>query len=169
MRSDMQIRRMAIEDVSQVVEIYDRVYDSTYVSFGELACGLADRSGLPVQNAVEIFREEVLRLINCSQEKEGGFVAIVEGKVTGFALASLKETDAGHFECWLEDLGVLPDSQGRQIGRQLVDRVIEWGCQENAQYFLLESGFKNDRAHRFFESSGFHPLAIVFHRVASLP
>lgn len=169
MRSDMQIRRMAIEDVSQVVEIYDRVYDFTYVSFGELACGLADRSGLPAQNAVEIFREEVLRLIDRSQEKEGGFVATIEGNIAGFALASLRETDAGHLECWLEDLGVLPDYQGRQIGRQLVDRVIEWGCQENAQYFLLESGLNNKKAHLFFESSGFHPLAIVFHRVASLP
>jgi len=161
----INIQAMSLDDVAKVVEIYSKVYNSAYVSFGELAAGLADSSGFPTENAVELFREEVVSLVTSSDE--GQFVATIDGCVAGFALASLEDTVAGHIECWLSDMGVLPDYQGRKIGRKLVEKVIEWGCQENAKYFLLESGLDNEQAHRFFEGAGFHPLAIVFHRVAS--
>lgn len=165
MEQVINIRVMSLDDVDKVVEIYGKVYNSAYVSFGELAAGLADSSGSPTGNVVELFRDEVVGLITGSDE--GQFVAIIDGSVAGFALASLEDTDAGHIECWLNDMGVLPDYQGRKIGRKLVERVVEWGCQGNAKYFLLESGLDNEQAHRFFEGVGFHPLAIVFHRAAS--
>jgi GNAT superfamily N-acetyltransferase len=164
MNQDIQIREMTLNDVDKVVQIYYKVYNSAYISFGELAAGLADGPGRPTGNAVDLFREEVIGLVTGSAE--GQFVASIGNDVAGFALASLEDTDAGHLECWLNDLGVLPDYQGKKIGRRLVDRVIEWGTQGNAKYFLLESGLDNEQAHSFFETVGFHPIAVVFHRDA---
>ncbi|MBE9042620.1 GNAT family N-acetyltransferase [Oscillatoriales cyanobacterium LEGE 11467] len=168
MKHNISVRAMVFEDINRVSEIYSKVYNPTYVSFGDLASGLADSSGSPTENADRIFYEEVVDLIRNSKTTEGQFVATIDGEVAGFALASLKETDAGHLECWLNDLGVHPDYQGLKIGRKIVEKAIEWGCQGNAKYFLLESGFNNEQAHHFFEGVGFHPLAIVFHRVAPL-
>lgn len=164
MEQTISIRAMNLDDVDKVVEIYSKVYNSAYVSFGELAAGLADGPGSPTENAVELFREEVVGLVTNSDA--GQFVATIDDDVAGFALASLEGTVAGHIECWLNDMGVLPGYQGRKIGRKLVDKVIEWGSKGDAKYFLLESGLDNEQAHRFFEGTGFHPLAIVFYRDA---
>jgi ribosomal protein S18 acetylase RimI-like enzyme len=172
MEQAISVREMTIDDVDSVIEIYDRVYNSKYISFGELAAGLAIKSGVHferAENALEIFREEVVGLVSKSEAENSEvkqFVGIVDNVIAGFALANLETTKAGHIECWLNDLGVLSDYRRRRIGSQLVDKVIEWGTKHNAKYFLLESGIDNELAHRLFEKKDFHPLAIVFYREA---
>jgi ribosomal protein S18 acetylase RimI-like enzyme len=169
MEQVIDVREMTLDDVDAVIEIYDKVYDSKYISFGELAAGLATEPGVTAENALELFREEVVGLVSKSEAGSSEvrqFVGIVDGVVAGFALANLETTDAGHIECWLNDLGVLSNYRGRRIGSQLVDKVIEWGTKHNAKYFLLESGMDNELAHRLFEKKEFHPLAVVFYREA---
>ena len=163
MDSTVVIRLMTQNDVEAVVAIYDRIYTPAYISFGELASGLAIAPDKPAPDAIQIFREEVTGLTEASQG--GLFVAELDGQVVGFALASINPV-SGHSECWLNDLGVDPEYQGRGCGRQLIEAVLAFGAAGNARYFLLESGIKNESAHHAFERMGFHPMAMVFYKSA---
>jgi GNAT superfamily N-acetyltransferase len=163
----IEVREMKLDDVDMVVKIYSEIYNASYVSFGELAAGLADSPASPTENASNLFQEEIVNLITSSDTGTRQIVATVDNDIAGFALASLENTIAGHLECWLNDMGVLPDYQGKRIGKKLVEDVIAWGSKGNAKYFLLESGLDNENAHHFFEGVGFHPMSIVFYRDAS--
>jgi len=155
------IRRMAGADVDAVAEIYAGVLHPGYVSFSELNEGKAGDAGLSPE-APAIFRRQVAELVQSAEH--GFFVAEAADKVIGFALASLRRAEAGHAECWLDDLGVAPEWRGRGVAKDLVARVLEWGGEGNASYYLLESGVKNESAHHLFEALGFKPLSTVFWR-----
>lgn len=132
----------------------------SYISFGELSAGRATAPGVPSEKAFELFREEVIGLLEDSDS--GHFVGVVNDEVVGFALASLNPAVAGHIECWLDDLGVDPEYQGKRIGRRLVENVLSWGVEKGAKYTLLESGLDNEGAHRLLQSMGFKELSFVF-------
>jgi len=156
----VSVREMECADLDKVIEVYEKVYNPSYISFGELSAGKATAPGVPSENAFEVFREELIGLLEDSES--GHFVGVVNNEVVGFALASLNPTVAGHIECWLDDLGVEPEYQGKRIGRRLVENVLIWGIEKGAKYTLLESGLNNEDAHRLFHSMGFKELSFVF-------
>lgn len=162
MQEPLVIRPMIAADVDAVALLYGNVIDSAYVSFSELAEGKADVSFRLSSRAEAIFRTQLVKSL--SDPLHGFFVAVVDDDVVGFALASLHMTQAGHVECWLDDLGVHPRWRRRGIAKALVAEVFVWGTKGNSQYFLLESGALNESAHGFFRALGFRPLAVVFLR-----
>jgi ribosomal protein S18 acetylase RimI-like enzyme len=154
------IREMISTDLDAVTRIYEDVFNPTYISFSELAEGKAVAPSHPSPEAATIFRKQLIGRLNSSSS--GLFVASFEGNIVGFAFASLRNTEAGHIECWLDDIGVSHNHRGQGIGEMLVKQIQDWGNQQGAKYYLLESGVQNEFAHRLFERLGFHPLAIVF-------
>jgi ribosomal protein S18 acetylase RimI-like enzyme len=155
------IREMQHEDINTVVDIYAEVFDGTYVGFGELSAGMGTAPGVSCEQAPDIFREELKDLL-CDTSTNGLFVASCNSEVIGFAIVVLKR-DAVNPECWLNDLGVSLNWQKHGVGRKLVEKVFEWAFQEKkAKYCLLESGVKNENAHKLFERMGFKPLSKVF-------
>jgi GNAT superfamily N-acetyltransferase len=163
MEQSIKIRKMKLTDLESVARVYNEVFDSTYISFGELSAGLAVAPGMQSEQAAILFKEELAELLHKSSS--GLFVAIDKDIVVGFAIASLRAAEAGHLECWLDDLGVSQNHRGRKIGRNLIENVLNWGNQEGVKYFLLESGLHN-KAHRLFVSMGFQPLSVVFCQMA---
>ncbi|MEM9770350.1 MAG: GNAT family N-acetyltransferase [Cyanobacteria bacterium P01_D01_bin.73] len=155
------LRAMSLGDVDQVVELYAQVYSADYISFSELAAGLAEAPGVISEEAMDIFQDELIEIL--TESPAGNFVAIEKGEIVGFVMASVEEADAGHMECWINDMGVSPKLQGQSLGKQLVDAVVDWGKNNKVKYFLLESGFNNKKSHEFFEDVGFKPMATVFH------
>jgi ribosomal protein S18 acetylase RimI-like enzyme len=164
MQERITIRQIISTDLDPVTKVYSESYNSTYISYSELGEGKAIAPGILSEQAVTIFREQLASLLSLS--RPGLFVAISENNVVGFALACLRIAEAGHIECWLDDLGVLPNYRGQNIGEKLVRHILEWGTQQGAKYFLLESGVQNEVAHRLFARLGFHPLSMVFWRSA---
>lgn len=161
MGSRFTLKAMNLADVDQVVELYAQVYSADYISFSELAAGLAEAPGVISEDAIDVFQDDLIEIL--TESPAGNFVATSKGEVVGFAMASLEEAPAGHMECWLNDLGVSPIYQGQNLGKQLIEAVISWGKANKAKYFLLESGAKNTKSHQLFESVGFQPMATVFH------
>ena len=161
MAKRFNLRTMSLGDVDQVVEIYAQAYSADYISFSELAAGLAEAPGVIAEEAIDIFQDDLIEIL--TESSAGNFVAEDKGDVVGFAMGSLEEAPAGHMECWLNDLCVLPSYQGQSLGKQLIDAVVEWGKLNNVKYVLLESGIKNAKSHQLFESVGFQPMATVFH------
>jgi len=162
MQQQAIIRRMVVADIDAVVRVYADVVDSSYISFSELSEGKAEAVSKLSSSAPAIFREQVTSLLHSPQH--GFFVATVDNELVGFALASLRRAEAGHTECWLDDLGVSHQWRRQGIAKALTSQVFNWGAKENAAYYLLESGVRKESAHHFFESLGFQPLSIVFWR-----
>ncbi|OUL36189.1 hypothetical protein BV372_08255 [Nostoc sp. T09] len=155
------IREMQHEDINAVVDIYAEVFDGTYVGFGELSAGMGTAPGVSCEQAPEIFREELKDLL-CDTSTNGLFVASCGSKVVGFAVVVLHRNNV-NLECWLNDLGVSLNWQRHGVGRNLVERVLAWGIEEKgAKCCLLESGVKNETAHKLFKYMGFQPLSTVF-------
>jgi GNAT superfamily N-acetyltransferase len=151
---------MASTEVEAVVRIYSDVIDPSYISFSELSEGKAETVSRLSSNAPDIFREQLKSLLHSPQH--AFFVAAVDDELVGFALASLHRAEAGHTECWLDDIGVTHEWRRRGIAKALTSEVFSWGAEGKAAYYLLESGARKESAHHFFESLGFQPLSIVF-------
>lgn len=162
MQKQAAIRRMVAADIDAVTKIYAEVVDPSYISFSELGEGKAETGSKLSPNASVIFREQVASLWDSTDH--GFFVATVDDELVGFALASVHRAEAGHLECWLDDIGVVHRWRRHGIAKALTLAVFAWGAKENAAYYLLESGVRNKSAHHFFEGLGFQPLANVFWR-----
>lgn len=162
MKQAIAVKKMSAAEIEPVTSIYTEILHPSYISFSELAEGKAEGLGKLSGRATDIFREQLVALLD--SDSHGFFVATVTDNIVGFALASLHQTEAGHIECWLDDIGVRHKWQKNGIGKALVEQVLDWGRQRNARYFLLESGLKNESAHHLFEHLGFQPLSIVFWR-----
>lgn len=162
MRQDLVIRNMGAEDIDAVAKIYEEVLEPSYISYSELGEGKAKALGELSENAVTIFRGQLQSLMNST--RHGFFVASINRSIVGFAFASLHKADAGHTECWLDDICVSCGWQHQNIGRTLVTKVLEYGIEHDAMYYLLESGIHNASAHHLFESLGFQPLSMVYWR-----
>jgi len=158
------IRRIEAHDVDGIANIYAEVIDPNYVSFSELAEGKADGPGTLSPRARSIFLDQLRSQID---DRQCGYFVATAGDPVGFALASIHDTEAGHLECWLDDVCVKRHWQGQGIARRLVEAVFEWGNRAGAKYFLLETGTYNEHAHRLFRRLGFQPLAEVFWRSIS--
>jgi GNAT superfamily N-acetyltransferase len=159
--TQIAVRRMSAADIAPVAQIYAEALDPSYISFSELAEGKAERIGVLSKCAPSIFREQLISILDSPQH--GLFVASAARPV-GFALASLHQAEAGHIECWLDDIAVRQIWRRSGTARCLVQHVIEWGETERAKYFLLESGIDNHAAHHLFAREGFVPLSTVFWR-----
>lgn len=159
MEQSIEIRRMTVSDVEVVTGIYRDILDETYISFSELSEGKATEPGRLTARAPIIFREQLVS--NISREKLGFFVAVMGDNIVGFVLASLHQAEAEHTECWIDDLGVRHAWRRHGVGTILTRRALDWGTNEGAKYFLVESGVQNHSAHDLLEHLGFKPLSIV--------
>jgi GNAT superfamily N-acetyltransferase len=59
------------------------------------------------------------------------------------------------FDCYLEELYVVPDRRGHGIGRALMDAAIELARREAATGMSLATGEDDTAARRLYESLGF--------------
>ncbi len=156
----LKIRRMHASDIETVTQIYADALRPNYVSFSELAEGKAATPDRLSQDASNIFHQQLSQLID--SKTHGFFVAIAGSETIGFVLASSQKTEAGHCECWIDDLGVQREVRRRGVGTALMQEIFKWGSRMKCQYFLLESGIHNCAAHRLFKRMGFKPLSTVF-------
>jgi len=75
-----------------------------------------------------------------------GWVCEISGKVVGFAIVDLKENNV-----WA--LFVLPGYEGRGIGKQLHDMMLDWYFEETKKTIWLGTAFYT-RAEKFYRMQG---------------
>lgn len=55
----------------------------------------------------------------------------------------------------IENVAVLPDYQGRGVGRAMFDEIERWGREQDCHYEMLVSGLQRTGAHKFYHALGF--------------
>ena len=92
------------------------------------------------------------------------FVAEVDGAVVGtFALLIMDNlAHLGAPSGIVEDVGVLPEFQGRGIGKQMMHKARELCAEAGCYKLVLSSNARRTAAHSFYESLGFRKHGVSF-------
>jgi len=91
----------------------------------------------------------------CVEEASSSWVLVVDGAVVGYAVSWIV-CDEVH----IGNIAVVPDMQGRGLGRLLMARLLEAGAERGAVMATLEARESNTRALGLYESFAFRPVAI---------
>jgi GNAT superfamily N-acetyltransferase len=85
------------------------------------------------------------------------FIALVEGEVAGtYALLILDKLAKRGAKCGVvEDVAVLPEQQGKGVGRAMMEHAREQCRLAGCYKLTLSSGLPREGAHRFYDSLGF--------------
>ncbi len=85
------------------------------------------------------------------------FVGLLDGEFAGtYALLILDNLAKRGAKCGVvEDVAVLPDRQGKGVGRAMMDHAREQCRLAGCYKLTLSSGLPRESAHRFYESLGF--------------
>ena len=84
------------------------------------------------------------------------FVAEDESKIVGFASVSVRRVIRYPRPiAELDELYVSPESRKQGVGKLLMSKVIEQVRSENCYRLYIESAYKHEIAHKFYESLGF--------------
>ncbi len=154
------IRELKKLDVQEVGRIYSEIIQPSYISYGEIAEGLAINTKKFSSTAVKDFEKYISRGIGLKTRIT--YVALAEQAVVGFMCVRIQKASAGHKECWIDDIGVGIKFRRLGVAKKLVHQADLFGKKNKSGYFFLESGYTNKSAHTFFEKEGFKPLNIVF-------
>lgn len=133
--------------------------DTAYISHGEIQAGLSedahnwspDLAGLYAEDFADLGARDMLVARDAN------------GKVVGLLIVAWEETPRRKFAV-LEDVVVDPAMRGNGIGGEMVDRAHRRIAERGVDWTFLESGLRNEAAHRFFEERGYAVVSHVFAR-----
>ncbi|MEO7311111.1 MAG: GNAT family N-acetyltransferase [Chitinophagaceae bacterium] len=125
----MELRVATAEDIPQIQVVRNAVKENV------------------LSNPALVPDEDVLDYISCRGK---GWVAIVGEIIVGFAIADL----ADH-SIWA--LFLLPEYEGRGIGRQLHDTMVDWYFTQTKGTIWLSTA-ENTRAELFYSTAGWTPV-----------
>jgi GNAT superfamily N-acetyltransferase len=92
---------------------------------------------------------------NTNQDLDLPLFAEVGGEPVGLAWGRVDRSNpqiANLYQMW-----VAPEYRANGIGRMLVDAVISWAREKNAEYLELGVTYSNSPARRLYERAGFVP------------
>ena len=93
---------------------------------------------------------------------ESSVVAEVDGKVAGFMLGEVRSGEFGLEEPtgWIEVLGVDPRQQGKALGRQMAEAILEHFRNQGAHGVRTLVDEQREDLRSFFASLGFEPSGL---------
>jgi uridine kinase len=83
------------------------------------------------------------------------WVAVVGGRVVGFAAGGVSTHWAGDEDAYVGELVVAPEHEGRGIGDRLLRRFEEWARDRGLRRIRVETGAANQSALSFYENRGY--------------
>jgi ribosomal protein S18 acetylase RimI-like enzyme len=153
------IRKLKKSDIKETSLLYSKVINPSYISYGEITGGLAKNPKEFSNKVIDYFEKYITDSLN---NGAGVYVALADKNIVGFVCLEIKETEAGHKECWITDLGVSKLFRRFGIAKNLLQKAYSFGNKNKVKYFFLESGCSNTNAHSLFKKEGFAPLNIIF-------
>jgi|SRR6185437_8164419 GNAT superfamily N-acetyltransferase len=90
-------------------------------------------------------------------------VAEKDGDLVGLSFVTFAGAASVPFAV-VEDVVVIPAMRSHGIGKSILDWIAGEARTRNIRRLFLESGVRNERAHRFFEQDGFHVVSVVMMR-----
>lgn len=150
-----EVRRYAETDREAVLALAPRLTE-----------GVAQwRSPDRVRQAVIRWVEDALARANAP----GRFVYVAEarGQLAGFAAGEERTHWTGQVDIYLGELVVDAACEGKGVGRELVEAVVEHAARAGVERITLETGAANTQARRFYASLGFAEEDVRLTRVLS--
>jgi len=86
------------------------------------------------------------------EQPNGVFVAIMNGKVVGFAIVMYRQwLTIAH----LDYIQVKTDLMNKGVGHRLMEKCVTWAREKSARIIYTETGKNNERAIKFYQKHGF--------------
>ena len=105
---------------------------------------------------VENVKKQIEKLTN---DKEQHIIIGYEdentSKIIGFVHAQVYESFYSDLGLNILGLAVNPDSQGRGIGRKLMNKLEQYAVENRISFIRLNSAMKREEAHKFYEHIGY--------------
>jgi diamine N-acetyltransferase len=139
----MEIRRAFAEDIPAIRQVADVTWPVTY---GDILSSLQIDYMLTHMYSTEKLNEQLNGAGHCF------FVAEEEQKVIGFVAVQLNFPSEKTIK--LHKIYLLPDQQGKQLGRKLIDFVVRLAKTESQSFISLNVNRYN-KARSFYEKMGF--------------
>lgn len=101
-------------------------------------------------------------------ERTAILVAVADNQIVGHAMVEDRDTPTvsclvPHRFVRLMDLIVTDIYRGQGIGSMLIQAVKQWARARQAEYITLDVLAANDKAIRFYERHGLHPIQHTMH------
>jgi ribosomal protein S18 acetylase RimI-like enzyme len=132
-----------------------------YISHGEVQCGLSGDGVTWSARAPELINADFERI---SQGRRSARVAgawLADRTPVAVAVVDLVERDRVRYAV-LCDLLVEKDRRHTGIGERMVRFIEAEMRMERVDWIFLESGIRNERAHRFFEKLEYSEMSRIF-------
>jgi ribosomal protein S18 acetylase RimI-like enzyme len=87
------------------------------------------------------------------------------GELVGYLAASPKEfgyRKSKYLE--VDNMGVIPEYRSKGLGRELMDKAIEWAKENGFQKVYVCSYSENDKAIKFYEKCGYKKIDVSLER-----
>lgn len=129
MRIELLSKNMVIENIERLIEI-----DTTII----------DEEGTWKLNNF---------LTDLNHKWENSFLAIIDNQIVGFIICSVKKESL-----YIHRLAILPEFQGKKIGKQLLDQICNQVIKQKFDTIMLQVKKFNIIAQRFYEINGFERI-----------
>ena len=153
--------------VDEITDFFCAHANADYISHSELQSGRALSPGVWSPDLRKIIRDQINDILE--QETANSPAAKIvcahlHGNLVGIAFVSFGGVLHGKKFGVLDDIIVAPTARGMQVGKQLLDWIVEHITSVGVSRLFLESGLANHNAHKFFEHHGFRQTSIVMMR-----
>lgn len=99
------------------------------------------------ENMVEEMMSDALK-----EQPDGVFVAVISGKVVGFAIVMYRDW----FNIvYLDYIQVKTEQINKGVGHRLIEKCVNWAREKSARIIYTETGKNNERAIKFYQKHGF--------------
>lgn len=152
-----EVRKAAVEDLDAIQELSIRLSEKEEEEFDPTI----DPEWNSTEDATEYFGERIT--------ENNGFAMVAEedGKVTGYTIGSITETEEYRDDlkvAELETMYILPKYRGKGIGTELVNQFNSWSEEKDADRLRVEATAQNKDAIRFYRENGFEDYALTLER-----
>lgn len=123
-----------------------------------------DRVMMVISDGPTQDREKMGRLVEkINADPEKYLLAAVDeetGVLCGSLLGVVFEDicDTGRPILLIENVAVLPEYQGKGVGRAMFEEIEGWGKEHDCHYEILVSGLQRIGAHKFYNALGFEEV-----------
>jgi len=155
--TSVNIKKGKIKNIGKYLPIFDECKHDGYISHGEVLCGRATHNLKWADNIMTQMKREFMYYIssrNCDVLE-----ILFSGELTGFAIIEYNKKVKAAV---LSDIMIKKDYQGKGIGKEALQKIEEYLKNKHIGILLLESGIKNEKAHYFFEKSGYKKISVEF-------
>ena len=135
------LREMTVQDLPRCFDIRTRTRENA----------------LTIETLTSVYGLHPDRVPDGMGETLRGWVYETEGEVVGFAMGDAVEAE-------LTVIALLPEAEGRGIGRQLLTEATRWLCATGRQPWLLTAADPSRRAYGFYVAQGWQATGEINER-----